>query len=554
MNILKLIRGWIKKPLHVFLLFVLLLVFIFNYRFPIRNPNMLSVELETHFGEEEEVQEVTSKPDKLLPLTQDPENEIHITHIISTFSTMPSSEAKIIQQSWYEAIRLARKQGINVEVLDFTLPNDDKGSPFFAKRYDLSWWLHDVRKGKVATVGEPFNIAQKIGKGNIFVATNADIGFLPETYIKIWNWANKDYFSEEIQFQAMKVAADYLILCLSSARPENIPIICAEDAKIIYMHNGGFFQLWDEIAFDVAIMALTKKPLKTKLLQADKLRSILSVFSLQKTEEILGSSKLIDLKTYLPKPLKRNEIIEKVPQPHYFAGTITRLDFVSDPLPTNLSTILTQLRKRGQKHPGNDCFVFDPRFIPEGIRLMGHPAGVRPFGYWIATSFVDQGINFRRITGTIDNPWTFHVGKGEWGLQTIPWMERATQDPLYALFLAGNFDRLSSGAFRRMFEGSPSCHNSTRPWRMIHYCNSISNEYCIGAIRYGCAYKSTILLRDNLWYHDACLELHKQQNGEIKNPVCNICNFFFHLKQTSSQFVCKQGKMKYCEGLGEELC
>ena len=486
-------------------------------------------------------------------------DKLHITHFFSSYSAMDENDRNIVQRSWYEAAQFAKERGILVEHLDFTLPDDTKGSPSFAKRYNLTLWLNHHVKGRVGTVGEPYHLASRIGKGRIFIATNTDIGMLPDTYEKIWKWATKNYLTQEAQFEAMNTAASYLEYCFTTKLPpENHYLTCAEDAKIIYMHSGGFLELWSDIAFDVGVMGLTKPQVRFRSLPIERIWGILLGFSREKTRELFELPKnpnIIDIiRNYSPKAPSIEDINQKVPVPQYFAGTITRLDFVSDPLPTDLSSVVKQINHKGQKHPGNDCFVFDPRFIPKAIENMGHPPGFRPFGLWIAVAFFDAGINFRRISGTREDPWTFHIGKGEWGFNTIPWIERASEDPPYPLFLAGNFDHHSEGAFRRMFHGPRVCQNTTRPWRMIQYCNSIPDEYCIGVMRYGCAYQQSLELRDNIWYQRACESIFTKQLGQARRPLCNICNFFFRLRQVKARFSCKPGKMRYCDGLGEEVC
>jgi hypothetical protein len=106
---------------------------------------------------------------------------VHITHVFSTFTARNNSdtalEMDLVQQSWQAAAMhaLVTKQ-IVVEFIDATLPVDDGSVPSWARHAALTRSLEDVVKGRIATVGEPFEVGAKLGRGTFLIATNADIG------------------------------------------------------------------------------------------------------------------------------------------------------------------------------------------------------------------------------------------------------------------------------------------------------------------------------------------------------------------------------------------
>jgi hypothetical protein len=437
----------------------------------------------------------------------------------------------------------------------------------------LDWWLHDVKKGKVPTVGEPFLIAQKKGRGQIMIFTNADIGVMPDFYERVWAWANKDFRTPVAQLAAMKETARYLAACYYQLNvfQGQIPLphyeMCVEDARVYYIHAGGFDQLWqdEKVRLQMAIMA-TKLQRATSPLEATQRRFNEMIHSLipnmadQVLSEAAGNWRGYVLR-FRPGVPSANTL-SKIPKP-LFAGTVTRIDIAYTVNQSNWDgaeniypRMLKLLPTLGERHPGNDCFIFHRDNLPYVISHLGHPAGVRPFGQWLAVSWWMSGQPYRRITGTLANPWTFHVGVGLWGLDTIPWRERAKEDPPYTLFLAANFDRLSNGNFRRMFEGPSVCQNSTIPWRSPRFCNGLSNEFCAGVARFSCYYHFNILLRDALWYYETCQDMYYTQGGVLKKPACDLCNYIFRLRHPDAMktFICEDGKIEYCEGLGEGVC
>ena len=138
-----------------------------------------------------------------------------------------------------------------------------------------------------------------------------------------------------------------------------------------------------------------------------------------------------------------------------------------------------------------------------------------------------SGITFRRITGSTQKPWTFHVGIGLWGGKSIPWRERATKEPRYTLFLAANWFMVSGGMqgwAREWTEAPAVC--TLESWRDYPFCNAQDSSYCRGEVRLGCIRYQNPGARDNVWYREQCEELRKTRKlGKLHLPFCEFCNF-----------------------------
>ena len=105
---------------------------------------------------------------------------------------------------------------------------------------------------------------------------------------------------------------------------------------------------------------------------------------------------------------------------------------------------------------------------------MGHPQGVRPFGYWIPGEFEHlAGTEWRRISGTRQEPWTFHTGIGLWGGSNIPWEARAKAKPRYTLFLASSWNLLTEGRFQKSFFSLPEPCKNRLAYRDMRWCGSL---------------------------------------------------------------------------------
>ena len=526
----------------------------------------------------------------LLKIANDPLQKIHITHFSSTYAVPTSSpayvEQMIVQESWKRAaIQAKQLKGLNIQFLDHNMPGDDASSPPFATRRDMSWWLDDVTKGKVPVIGENFHLAKKYGRGEIMMYTNADIGVMPDFYIRALDWAQRDLRTPEAQLDAMRAAARYAGACffglsvLGKTPPPLHVETCVEDTKVYYIHAGGFGQLWEEVKMDIALEAakIRRKLDKAEATQVkftnmvNAMRNSGSQPPSERVQQLLNEVESgVDWRTLVDSSFTMVapsiERLNEIPLP-LFAGTVTRMDVEVEvdttlpewraPIRKMYEDVSSMVKTRGVKHPGNDCFIFHRDYLPEAVRKMAHPPGVRPFGLLLAVSWWDAPHRIRRITATKKDPWTFHVGIGLWGFDHKPWRDRASEDPSYTMFLIANYDRLSQGGFRNMFLGGPSvCKNSTTPWRSIRFCNGHSNEFCAGIVRFSCYYYFHFLLRDSIWYYDTCVQIYNNQGGRAKRPICDFCNFMFQERPPGSKrrFTCEPGKVRFCQGLPDEVC
>lgn len=494
------------------------------------------------------------------------ESEVHITHIFGTYgkpSGVLGKEMKLVQASWKRAADQAKVQaGLVVEFLDFTFPGDVLNSPDFAKQHDLKLYIDDVRKGRVSTIGEPLALTTKLARGSIIVRTNTDIGLFPDFYIKAWNWAKRDYTSREVQQEAAEKAAKYLSFCAMKydVGPADHLEGCVEDAKVFFMHSGGDATVFEQIKFELVLMGLRKMKvhsMASNQVLVNKGQQLLELADKARAKDMLAQPNWQESvgKATLNIP---DTVLENL-KPPKFAGTITRLDFEantqSSGTETDLDKFLQLVKSKGMVHPGNDCFVFDRDNIHPSITKMMHPPGLRPYGMWIALTYVDAGLPFRRISGTREDPWTFHVGKGLWGLKTDAFMDKIQVDPEYSLFLVSHYDLVSGGAIKRSFQGSEFCQRTQRPWRMNKMCLGQISEYCSGMIRLGCLYNVNFLLRDQKWYVTACQSI-LATGKQLAQPMCDFCKFAIDFssktRKSSAKCAATNTELKYCEGFRDQ--
>ena len=522
-------------------------------------------ELHTEENEDHTEQQVNTEMDEV----------VHITHFFSSYSIQPPNlgfyEQKVVQKSWQVASEYAfKKSGLKIEFIDCTPESDTEMSPSYARRFNLNRWIDDPHKGKVPTVGEPFEVAFDNGRGEVFIYTNADIGVLPEFYVRAHEWATRDYATRNAQLDAMKEAARYAAACFLEMDPtvfnQDHADLCAEDTKVFYVHSGGFLDLWSEVGHEIAIEAakLWQQHSRQEVLYRrffDMLR-LLSPSKGEGFEEQHGPNK--QWRSIIATRLMQgpdNSKLDKL-RDQLFAGTITRVEPEFDiakeavhGIDEMYQRVLKAIPQTGEKHPGNDCFVFNRKSLPRVAKVLGHPTGKRPWGLWLTWAWWFQGTAFRRIGGTKQNPLTFHIGKGLWGLDKDQWKSRAESDEDYALFLASNFERLSKGVLKTSFTSSPAvCQTSTAPWRSSQYCGLVREDYCAGITRFGCYYQSHLYQRDSIWYFNACLALHKRSEGIYMRPTCNFCNMMFELRSLDKHITCSDGQLPYCQGFGNVPC
>ena len=517
---------------------------------------------------------------------------IHITHVFSSYVAASNSQKEkdmlVIELSWLEAARYAyESRKIVVEFIDTTFPEDNLASPSFSKRFDLSWFIKDIRQNKkrkpIPTIGEQYKIAFEKGHGEIVVATNMDIGVTKDFYVRAYDWATKNYATYENQLSAIEYAAMFYYKCFIIPRAERDTYLelhrkfCADDAKVIYLHAGGYKELWQDIAkmFGYRAVQLYLKDIENNKISKD-LQEEYKLTEPKLYERITDMVFLLTGKADHDLQLRdyQNKIkafdpekdfvfnFDKVPtsKKELFAGTITRLDLPIKPdfyelvsKESALEKVYGLLRSDfGDRHPGNDCFICTRKGIPESIRKFAHPVGLRPFGTWIPILFLEAGIQFRRISSTKKVPWTFHLGTGIWGKDSDEWRDRFEQNPLYFIFLAANFDRLSQGGFKKQLETAPKlCAKDATPWRQSKFCTWISNEFCFGNARYACERFSNWNLRDTITYFNQCMRLHSTVNATIQEPVASFCNFFLEYHKKSFRFRRRPGIFPLCETLGD---
>lgn len=126
------------------------------------------------------------------------DQNIHFTHVFSSYKGSREEQRKeyeIVMRSWEEAIKVAELHGIRVETIDALLTDDKDSIPgFTSKTIYLKRKVKTLGKIYVPTVGEIFKVGVEHGSGEWLVYTNSDIGFVPDFYIKLWNFLNTGGF------------------------------------------------------------------------------------------------------------------------------------------------------------------------------------------------------------------------------------------------------------------------------------------------------------------------------------------------------------------------
>ncbi|KAH9258556.1 hypothetical protein BASA81_003058 [Batrachochytrium salamandrivorans] len=508
--------------------------------------------------------------------------KVHITHVFSSFSTPIGSvayrEMSLVQLSLLKASEFAKTTGgLNVEFIDTTLPLDAGSSPSFAWRYNLtSYFLSANNDGsqskQIPTVGEYFSIALTKGRGEFVLSTNADIGVTEDFYVRIYAWANRNYQSNEVQLEAMKIAAKTFAECaLMRIDAMDSVRFCAQDTRQVYINEGGFEELYTKsLVRELALLACQHMLRMTDIRDPKWFETILSTLPQSSLlgsfvfdeEESKGDWEDLVINFFPRGPQSFESIIQ---QPTLFAGTITRLDFphpedalkrTGQTMQEALDFVLAGLPNKGLLHPGNDLFMMHRQVIATSqLDKFHHPTGLRPFGAWIPVLITNAHIPFRRIASTKRNVWSFHVGVGKWGGSKINFRERLEKNPLMTLFLVSNFDRIGGGVFQRQFSNAPRlCKESIRGWRDITYCHSNPSK-CVGMMRVSCEKYMNMDLRDAKLYAQECNRLLVSSSTPlgkrigIQEPVCSFCNFML-----STHHSCTNGTMKFCDHLVPGAC
>lgn len=519
--------------------------------------------------------------------------KVHITHVFSSFSTPVGSvayrEMSLVQLSLLKASEFAKTAGgLNVEFIDTTLPLDSGSSPSFAWRHNLtSYFLSANNDGsqskQIPTVGEYFSIALTKGRGEFVLSTNADIGVTEDFYVRVYAWANRNYQSTQVQLEAMQVAAKNFAECaLMRVEAMDSVRFCAQDAKQVYVNEGGFEELYTKpLVRELALLACQHMLRMTDSRDPQWFEAILSTlpqssllggFQFNEDDDRVNWEDLVI--HFSPKGPQSFESIIK--QPALFAGTITRLDFphpeealkrTGQTMQDGLDFVLAELPNKGLLHPGNDLFMMHREVISiSGLDRFHHPTGLRPFGAWIPVLITNAHIPFRRLASTRRDVWSFHVGVGKWGGSKINFRERLEKNPLMTLFLVANFDRVGGGVFRRQFSNAPRlCKESIRGWRDTAYCSPNPSK-CVGVMRVSCEKYMHMDLRDAKLYAHECSKLvtsssstaaaatttttgRRMAAAGMQEPVCSFCNFML-----SSRHACANGTMRFCDNLVPGAC
>ncbi|KAH9249398.1 hypothetical protein BASA81_012929 [Batrachochytrium salamandrivorans] len=494
---------------------------------------------------------------------------VHFTHVFSSYTVDKDyKEAALVQYSWLRAAQYAKRvANIQVEFMDCTLSTDTASSPSFASRYNLTWLVPDIRGNAnkwITTVGEYYKLAIAHGRGEFVLGTNMDIGVVEDFYVRAFGWASKDYASPEVQLQAMHHAAELYSICYFAPKRDSAHNVhqklCVEDCKARFVSAGGSTQQWNLVKRDVALLAA-----KMAWLNSNERLDMAVLLQLAKalvspSSVALGLTSKQMLANFQPAAPPR--LPARVP----FAGTITRLDLDLDLVldDKTKSKELAYLKltpstlKQSDIHPGNDCFVFTRVGAPSTLGMFPHPNGLRPFGSWIPLLFTEAGIPFRRIAATSTEPWTFHVGKGLWGSQgQDKFKERVNANPLFFLFMGGNFNYLSKTRVLQWHytKAPPVCLEHKKAYRQEAYCANTPGALCVGSMRLACERFQSPHLRDGQLYLKHCQALYNSNQAKAYEPVCSLCNFFFQIKSLERRFTCLRGKMdQFCKHLPDEAC
>jgi len=384
---------------------------------------------------------------------------IQITHILSTFE----NNEKHVQDSLYKASWYAFHHGINVEFIDATLEQDSASCPPFAKHVMLHSYFNYTQH--LPLVGDYFRAALDNGSGDIIVASNADIAVAEDFYVRAYEWATRDRFTEKEHLNALNAAASLLVYC--TGMNQNRLALCKLDAYEMYMQNGGFHQNY--ILDDVMRLAVPRL-----------------------TQSLFPAPVNF---TYA-RQFKTN---------HMFAGTITRWDI-------NNGTALP--------HPGNDMFVFSRGALQQSNLVnFKHPPGVRPFGYWIPLFMHQQGIPFRRITSIpfVTPMWTSHQGNGKLGGALFKDVADRFNESAMPLLLLALMDDAKPNFIKNWDLAPLECHGNRIGWKDPMFCKN-APQYCWGNLHLACARYHVPSTNETELYVNMCNKL--QVWG---NPICSVC-------------------------------
>lgn len=172
----------------------------------------------------------------------------------------------------------------------------------------------------------------------------------------------------------------------------------------------------------------------------------------------------------------------------------------------------------------------------------------------------EAGIPLRRISGTKESAWSFHLGIGQWEEEVLAtaaqnggggsnirrFMEK---DKDWTVFFAANFNRIGQ-IFQKQFTNSPqACNNGG--WKDTRYCKK-NPSYCVGKTRVCCELYMEKTQLDAKMYLDGCVAKTKVSaalKGRLTEPVCTMCNFLFELNNLPT-VPCVNGTNPECAYLG----
>jgi hypothetical protein len=480
--------------------------------------------------EQEELKPTTNNIDKI---ENDNNNDIvDITHIYPVYYARDSetkNELDAVISSWREAQKRALKANIRVEILGASLPEDFPGIPldFVTKTKPLTWRAPGPDGNiKFPTVGETWARGAQEGRGKLLVYTNADIGTFPDFYIKVMELFREDAWSSKVNSVAFDKTIEFWQYCRSN-NPRSSPSssfekdwfqMCKEDAQVFFINMGGAPHVLD---LDMANM------MEKELFSGGGGGDSGTVENNKKPEMIQQLKELL---------LAAVSQVKKDQRP--LSVTITRLDIL-DPDAVKNSNSLSSTNKVST-HPGNDCFVLPRSAVPREIWDWGHPVGFRPWGWWLP-SLLQETTRFRRIVGTSQERYTFHVNKGLWGMKNDGFERRATDNPSWAAFLAGNWFAITRGKFAHDFENTPDW--CTESFFVTHqaFCRSAKNSaFCQGTAPLSCS-GIRPHSRDANIYLSICQSstLYPLREALVKEPICSFCRFLLkRVKKDRSHLKC----------------
>lgn len=448
-----------------------------------------------------------------------------LVHLFSPFTL--NDEFVIVSNSWRMAVEEARKVGIEVDLVAAVLPEDVHAVPPFARKVILTKGMDNYRTGAnpVPTYGEMFRVMSEQTHASISIYSNADIGFDPMFYVKVFRLMCENLSSSEKQAMLLERTRDeFFSKCkefnvdvfassMSDTQVDVALTLCARDAVVYYENLGGRMPDYPP--------ALYRFFRGTTNASADEsLNFAFPEESRRKDKRTAGNSITIT----------RWQLPESQPNfvlPFLF-GTTDRSQANSATLRRDALQKLYE-SESGEYHPGNDVFVLPRALIPRFLKETPF-IHLRPSGFLIGNALrASPDLIFRRISSSPADPFTFHIGEG-----TNEFSTRVDIQPRMVLFEAAQyFTRLNLTT--QTFFPPAYCQEKTnyRIGGTSHFCAYVSGDHCRGWTRLACTPFWYRYSKDTAALETACDRVSgkpakagttEDRLRTLEKPFCAFCN------------------------------